>query len=117
MKDGDVEHRLSAPAADPGLHQASGENPEPGRVRGRSTTSDGTPEVDGSATDPDEEGVFCGPAHGPTPPTTRGSSAAAGTGADTSPRHRGTAQRRCRNRACTRTSGNGSSPHTSGDPS
>ena len=69
---GDVEHRLSAPATDPGLTPAGGEssqpeNPEPG-VRGASISSDDTPETDGSPTDPDEEGVFCGPARQPPHP-------------------------------------------------
>ena len=66
---GDVEHRLSAPVLKSGLPTAGEQNPEPG-VRGRSTTSDGTSEPDGSTTDPDEEGVFCGPARRPPHPTT-----------------------------------------------
>jgi hypothetical protein len=69
MNSGEVEHRLSAPGVKSGLPKAGGENPEPG-VRGRSTTSDGTSEPDGSQTDPDEEGVFCGPARQPQHPTT-----------------------------------------------
>jgi hypothetical protein len=113
MRNGDVEHRLSAPAAGPGLSKAGRTTSGPGRVRGRSTTSDGTPEVDGSAKDPDEKGVFCGPAHSPAPPTTSPSRTDAGASA---PRRAG-ARRRHRNRACTRTPGNGSSLHTGGGPS
>ena len=70
---GDVEHRLSPPAADSGLHQAGEQIPEPG-VRDRSTTSDGT--SDRSAHIRDEKGVFCGPAHRPSPPNARKKTAA-----------------------------------------
>jgi hypothetical protein len=70
MHSGEVEHRLSAPGVKSGLPKAGGENPELAGVRGRSTTSDGTSEPDGSQTDPDEEGVFCGPARQPQHPTT-----------------------------------------------
>ncbi|GLY79210.1 hypothetical protein [Actinoallomurus iriomotensis] len=58
MASGDVEHRLSPPAAVSGLPSARGQNPEPG-VRGRSIPSDGTSE----RPTPDEKGAFCGPAH------------------------------------------------------
>ncbi len=66
LASGDVEHRLSAPAVKGGLSTAREQNPEHG-VRGRSTTSDGTSETDGSHQDRDEKGVFCGPAHRPSP--------------------------------------------------
>jgi hypothetical protein len=65
MASGDVEHRLSPPGAESGLHPAGGQNPEPG-VQGRSTTSDGT--SDGPAHTRNEKGVFCGPAHRPPHP-------------------------------------------------
>jgi hypothetical protein len=58
MAAGDVEHRLSPPAAISGLHKAGEQNPGPG-VRGRSIPSDGTSE----RPIPDEKGAFCGPAH------------------------------------------------------
>ena len=67
ISSGDVEHRLSPPVAESGLTSAGGGNPEPG-VRGRSTTSDGTSETDGSTQDLDEEGAFCGPARRPPRP-------------------------------------------------
>ncbi|WP_329237624.1 hypothetical protein OG417_34370 [Actinoallomurus sp. NBC_01490] len=58
MASGDVEQRLSPPAAISGLQQAGEQNPEPG-VRGRSIPPDGTSEQ----SIPDEKGAFCGPAH------------------------------------------------------
>ena len=65
MAAGDVEHRLSPPAANSGLHPTGEHNPEPG-VRGRSTTSDGT--YDGPVPIHDEKGVFCGSARRPPHP-------------------------------------------------
>jgi hypothetical protein len=109
LKNGDVEHRLSAHRPNPGLCKASGENPEPGRVRGRSTTSDGTPDTDGSAKDPDKEGAFCnGPAPRPTPDT---------PDRRARHRHRAGGRRRHRNSACPRRPGDGRSRRPGGDPS
>jgi hypothetical protein len=74
---GDVEHRLSAPPTKSGLPSAREQNPEPG-VRGRSTTSDGTSEPDGSHTGRDEKGAFCGPARQPSRPSPDSSTHAPG---------------------------------------
>lgn len=102
---GDVEHRLSAPGVKSGLPKAREQNPEPG-VRGRSTTSDGTSEPDGSAQEPDEEGVFCSPARHPdsAQPSASPSSGSA-PGSSTSARCR----TRDRRRSHRHTSGGGTS--------
>ncbi|GAA4617195.1 hypothetical protein GCM10023195_76640 [Actinoallomurus liliacearum] len=115
MKNGDVEHRLSAHRPNPGLNKASGGNLEPGRVRGRSTISDGTPDTDGSAKDPNEKGAFCkGPAPSPTPTGPRDDISTRGAHR----RHRSGDRRRYRGpRACTRRPGDGRTRRPDGDAS
>lgn len=82
----------------------AGPRHRPGCVRGRSTCSDGTSETNTSAS---EEGVFCSPAHHPTP---------AAEPPHQPQRNRGVRRRRTRVR-CARPGNGGASPRHSGQPS